>query len=238
MTLSYPIRLNKFVAHCGLANRRKAEGLISAGHIRINGKVELNPATRIQQTDEVTYKGKAINILAESHYLLINKPKSHKYNLVRSAHQKNLSNIIGGKIQAKLQCLGSFSDQDIGLVLLSNNPELIEKIDVGSKEIEQHYKIKFSKEIDEVELEAIKSKLISSKLIKRAAANLEEDPLYSIHLSFMGSLHVDLRAIFQKIGYKVLLMDRILMAGMTKKNLTRGFFRRLTVEEIRRLKYF
>ena len=234
----FPIRLSKFIAHAGITNRRKAGELVKNGLIKVNGKIAEKPGLRITEKDRVTYKGKRLTLIEEAQYLLINKSKSHLYSTEHLPNRKTLFDIIGTKVSGKLNTIGHFMDEDLGLIILSTDFSFKQEIERDEKRFDQHFKIKLKTKSEVPKSEEIMKKLMLPKTVQIKALYLSDDPLYHFNLSMVSPLAFTIREAFHQAGFPIEQLDRVNLAGMSKKNLSRGFFRHLMEAEVRRLRYF
>lgn len=236
----FPIRFNKFIAHAGICSRRKAAELIKDGQVKLNGKVHLNPATLVGPQDKVHYKGKLLQIEQQKVYLLLNKPKNVITTLSDEKGRKTVMDIVKGKVKERIYPVGRLDRATTGLLLLTNDGDLAKKLSHPSHRVMKIYNVELDTELQEsdrikilegLHLEdglAIVDKLDYIKNEPKTRCGIE------IH---MGKNRI-IRRIFAHLGYEVVKLDRVYYAGLTKKDLPRGWSRFLKKQEVIMLKHF
>lgn len=234
------MRLNKYIAHSGICSRRKAGDLVKAGEIKVNGKVEINPAIIVEDGDTVEYQGKALQPEVKKVYLLLNKPKNTVTTLDDEKGRKTVMDLVSKKVEERIYPVGRLDRMTTGLLLLTNDGDLAKKLSHPSHEVKKAYHVVLDKEISEADLELI-----------RAGLTLEDgdtqvdgvDYIKGANRNEVGiQIHIGrnriVRRIFEHLGYNVVHLDRTYYAGLTKKDLKRGWSRFLTKQEILMLKHF
>ncbi len=241
MTVENPdeIRLNKYIAHCGITSRRKAAELVKNGDIFINEKRITDPFIPVKSTDKVTYKGKLIKPQKNLVYILMNKPKNTITTLSDEKGRKTVMDIIGNKVKERVYPVGRLDYKTTGLLLLTNDGDLATKLAHPSHRVPKVYQAKLNKELSPQDLVAI-----------RNGFDLDDGPVEVDWIQFAGedktliSLEIHMgknrivRRIFEHFGYEILTLDRVYYAGLTKKDLPRSWFRHLTEKEVIMLKHF
>lgn len=234
------MRLNKYIAHAGICSRRKAADLVKAGEIKVNGKVEINPAILVEEGDEVEYQGTVLHPEVKKIYLLLNKPKNTVTTLEDEKGRKTVLDLVRKKAEERIYPVGRLDRMTTGLLLLTNDGDLAKKLSHPSHEVKKAYHVVLDREVSESDLEAIRKGLILEDgdtpvdgvdYIKGAGKN---EVGIQIHI---GRNRI-VRRIFEHLGYKVEHLDRTYYAGLTKKDLKRGWSRFLTKQEILMLKHF
>jgi len=234
------MRLNKFVAHAGIGSRRKAADWVKAGKVKVNGVVEINPAYVVQDNDVVLFEDKEITPQKNRVYILMNKPKNTITTMDDEKGRKTVMDILKGKIKERIFPVGRLDRDTVGLLLLTNDGDLAKKLTHPSHEVAKIYEAVLDKVIADKDFEKIKKGL-----------ELEDGPAAVDWINFPDpknkrivrlEIHIGrnriVRRIFQHVGYTVEKLDRIYFAGLTKKDLSRGFWRHLRKEEVRMLKHF
>ena len=235
----FPMRLNKYVAHCGICSRRKAVDLIKNGLIKINGEIEENPATLIASSDKVLFKDKLIQPSKEYIYILMNKPKDVITSTKDERGRKTVMDLLRRDYE-RLFPVGRLDRHTTGLLLITNDGDLAQKLTHPSFEIKKVYEVQLDKPLSKEDLLSIRSGL-----------ELEDGPVRVDAINFIeskGHEHVEIsihigrnrivRRTFEHLGYHVRKLDRTFYAGLTKKDLKRGWYRPLSRQEIIRLKHF
>jgi 23S rRNA pseudouridine2605 synthase len=228
------MRLNKYLAHAGISNRRKAEEIIAQGVVKINGVVVTNPAHKVSISDHVTLLDKTIKA-EKKIYLVLNKPRKFSVNPGNSS--KNVQEIVknaGAKAgighQPEIAASDNYADTDLGLLVFTNDSEFIGNL----QKAYAVYKISLSNSINEKELAALKKKIEKASAatrIKELALPLLGD---NTVLGIEGEgVNIDsLKQVFFQSGHEVVQTDRVLLSIITKKDLPRGKWRFLSEKEI------
>ncbi|MBK9735708.1 MAG: rRNA pseudouridine synthase [Saprospiraceae bacterium] len=234
------LRLNKFIAHCGICNRRKAADLIKKGEISVNEVVERNPFYELQNSDKVYYKGKLVEIEEVKVYLLFNKPKNMVISHPGEANKPDVMTLIRKKTDIKVELLDMPQETTAGLVILTNDNQVLDKYHHPDHRIKKMYHVLLDKEISDEDLFQIREGIRSTSGkynitgIDRIEDLGEQALGVEIHIGNDSTLY----QLFEKLGYVVTKMDRTYYAGLTKKDLKRGWSRFLTEKEVIFLKHF
>lgn len=234
------MRLNKYVAHCGICSRRKAGDLVKNGEVRVNGEVEKNPAILVEEGDVVEYKGKQIKPEEKMVYLLMNKPFGVITTLSDEQDRKTVMDILKQKVKERIYPVGRLDRNTTGLLLLTNDGDLTKKLSHPSHMVKKIYEVKLDRPLLQNDLEKIrkglklKDGLAEVDAVSYVKDKTERDIGLEIHI---GKNRI-VRRIFEHLDYSVERLDRVYYAGLTKKDLPRGFSRHLTEQEIIMLKHF
>lgn len=234
------MRLNKYVAHSGVCSRRKAAELVKAGKIKVNGEVETNPGYEVQPRDKVEYNGRRLRRETKMVYILMNKPKNVVTTTSDERARTTVMDILKGKVTERVYPVGRLDRNTTGLLLITNDGQLAKKLSHPSHRVKKQYHVVLDKEVTAEHLEQI-----------RAGITLEDGPVQVDDIDWIiGSdnsevgieIHIGrnriVRRIFESLGYVVERLDRVFYAGLTKKDLPRGWFRHLKEKEIIMLKHF
>jgi len=234
------MRLNKYVAHCGLCSRRKAAEWVKAGKIKVNGEVQDNPAVLIGDDDIVEYNGKRIELEEERVYLLMNKPKNVITTKDDPQGRKTVMDLVQGWTDARIFPVGRLDRNTTGLLLLTNDGDLAKKLTHPSHEIQKVYEVELHTEVELEDLKRLREGLtLDDGPAEVDAANyIERKPKTWVSVQLHIGRNRIVRRMFEHLGYRVIKLDRVILAGLTKKALGRGRVRPLREEEIRRLKHF
>ena len=234
------MRLNKYIAHCGICNRREANAVVKGGLVKINDEVIKNPATKVQEGDVVKYRNHVVAPREPMVYVLMNKPK--KVSLQDEDNvRKSVLDIVQPKYEQSLIPIGHLGTMDVGLVLLTNDETLIEKLQDPNLEYTSIYHLVLDKEFSVEDIIRIqeRDRVGASPLGIEAIDFLkpEEDRTeIGIELS-KGSSQI-LHTLFQEMGYIIEKLDCMNFANLTKKDLPRGWFRNLVHKEIVLISHF
>lgn len=234
------VRLNKFVANAGIAARRKADELIKEGQISVNGKVVLEPGFRIKPKDKVTYKGKIVEG-EKLFYVLLNKPKGVITTTSDEKDRKTVMDIVDIRKSVRMFPVGRLDRNTTGLLLITNDGDLSQQLAHPSSKITKVYQVELDKALTEADLNKIKQGLTLEDglaLVDEVAYTLPRGDDRHVGIELHIGKNRIVRRIFEHLGYEVKKLDRVLYAGLTKKNLPRGKWRFLTEKEVIFLKYF
>ncbi len=231
--------LNKFIAHCGVCSRRDAVALISDGKIKVNGIVATEPGYKILPNDEVVYNNKKIFVTKNLVYILLNKPKDYITTTDDPEGRKTVLQLIQKATEERVYPIGRLDRNTSGVLLLTNDGDLTQKLSHPSYEIKKVYEVKLDKLLTKNDFEKILKGLVledgAVKVDSLAYADAKDKSIIGIEIHSGRNRIV--RRIFESLGYDVKGLDRVMYAGLTKKNVERGKWRYLSEKEIRLLKY-
>lgn len=227
------VRLNKFLAHAGIASRREADNLIAAGLVEINGKVITEMGYKVQDADEVKFSGELIKA-EKKIYLVLNKPKGFITTTDDPKARKTVMELVGNAGSQRFYPVGRLDRKTTGVLLFTNDGDLAKKLTHPSHGARKIYEVALDKKLTNGDLTKIASGL-----------ELEDGPIQVDDIQFIEGksknnvgliLHSGrnriVRRIFDHLGYEVTKLDRVFFAGITKKNLNRGQWRHLSEKEV------
>jgi len=233
------IPLNKYLSHSGVSSRREAAELIKQGKVMLNGKVVTEPGTKVSKQDVVKVGGKKITISRNFVYILLNKPKDYITTTDDPLGRKTVLDLIRNATTERVYPVGRLDRNTSGVLLLTNDGDLAQKLAHPKHEIKKIYHAVLDKVLSKSDFDAI-----------AAGVELEDGPAYvdalayadakdktQIGLEIHSGRNRIVRRIFEHLGYDVKGLDRVMYAGLTKKNVQRGKWRLLSEKEIRILKY-
>jgi len=234
------MRLNRFVAHCGIAARRKCDEFIKDGLVKVNGKVIIEPGFRVKDSDKVSFKGKKIQPITNRVYVLMNKPKNVITTTNDEKGRKTVMDIVKSKVKERVYPVGRLDRNTTGLLLLTNDGDLAKKLSHPSYEVKKIYHVQLDKLVSLEHISQIRKGL---KLDDGLAPVDKVSHLKGKEKNLVGiEIHIGrnriVRRIFESLGYVVVKLDRVYYAGLTKKDLPRGWFRELSEKEIIMVKHF
>lgn len=237
---SFPMRLNKYVAHCGVCSRRQAIEYVKGGMVSVNGAVVTEPGVEVQATDRVTFKGQVIKPEERKVYILMNKPRDVITTLSDEKGRKTVMELLKGKVRERIFPVGRLDRNTTGLLLLTNDGDLAEKLSHPSKQVRKIYHAVLDKSLDKKDLERIKNGIdLDDGPIKVDGIDyVDGAPKSEVGIEIHSGRNRIVRRIFEFLGYEVVKLDRVVYAGLTKKDLPRGFWRYLTEREVIMLKHF
>ena len=231
---SKSIRINKFIALSGHCSRKQADDLIIKGKVKINGKRCSQLGLIVDLNDFVTVDGKSI-IPERKQYILLNKPKG--FSIKNNIKGKTVNDLLK-KIEEKLFPVGELDCDTSGLLLLTNDNKLLEKLISPSLKLKKIYSVMLNEAISKNDVEIIKSGFIidNKKISIEKVIKLENDNEIGIEIN--GDENEIFDKIFDKINLKIIKLDRVMIGPLTKKDLPRGKWRSLKNNEVRNLKSF
>lgn len=234
------MRLNKFVALCGVASRRAAADLIKEGHVTVNGNVSTEIGYRVLPKDVIAYKGKTIALEAKKIYILMNKPKDTITTASDEKGRKTVMDIIRRTIQERIYPIGRLDRDTTGLLVLTNDGDLAQKLSHPSYKVKKLYHAVLNKPLTAADLKQITEGLkLDDGIAEVDAINYAEGASKN---ELMIEIHIGknriVRRIFEHLGYEVEKLDRVYYGGLTKKDLPRSGYRTLTEREVIMLKHF
>jgi 23S rRNA pseudouridine2605 synthase len=232
------LRLNKYISNSGICSRREADSLIQKGEIQVNGEVILEMGYKVQRIDKVTYKGKLIHP-EKPVYILLNKPKDFITTTEDPEDRKTVMHLIKNACDERVFPVGRLDRNTTGLLLFTNDGELAAKLSHPSNQIKKIYQVTLDKPISKNDEEAILGGLV----LEDGPVEVDDMQVLSKDRTILGlEIHAGrnriVRRIFAHLGYEVVNLDRVVYAGLDKKDLPRGRFRFLSEKEVIRLKYF
>lgn len=241
------IRLNKYLSHAGIASRRKADELIKEGRVRVNGTVVTEMGHKIKATDKVEFDGGSIS-LEKKFYILINKPKDFITTVSDERGRKTVMDLIRAsyaqmktKVRPRLYPVGRLDRNTTGVLLITNDGELAQKLTHPSSEIQKIYHVVLDKKLLKEDFDKIAE---AGVVLEDGIAEVDEiaypNPKNKaeVGLKIHTGKNRFVRRLFEALGYEVVKLDRVYFAGLTKKDLPRGRWRFLNEAEVRLLKHF
>ncbi|MEY3324129.1 MAG: hypothetical protein RL316_1465 [Bacteroidota bacterium] len=232
--------LNKFIAYGGVAARREAAELVKKGIVKVNGVVITEPGHKVLPTDVVTVNGKKITRQRELIYILLNKPKDYITTTDDPQKRKTVLDIIGKATRERIYPVGRLDRNTTGVLLLTNDGELAQQLTHPSNQIKKVYQVTLDKPLEKADFEQILKGVVLEDGPAPVDVLAYTDPRdkRNVGIEIHNGRNRIVRRIFEHVGYDVKNLDRVLFAGLTKKNVDRGKWRYLNEKEIRTLKHF
>jgi len=234
-----PMPLNKFLAHAGICGRREAAEIIKLGQVTVNGDTIFEPGFKVLGNEDVKWKGKRIFIQKNLVYILLNKPKDYITTSKDPEGRKTVLDLIKDAAQQRVYPVGRLDRNTTGVLLLTNDGALAQKLTHPSFQVKKVYEAKLNKPLAKADMEALITGFqLEDGFIKAdsvAYADAKDKSVIGIEVHSGRNRIV--RRMFEHLGYDVKALDRVLFAGLTKKNVDRGTWRYLNEKEIRNLKY-
>jgi len=232
------IRLNKYISNSGVCSRREADKLIEAGAVSVNGKIVTELGTKVGPNDKIKYGDQTIS-REKPRYILLNKPKGYITTMEDPENRKTVMLLISGACRERVYPVGRLDRNTTGLLLFTNDGNIAKKLTHPRYGIRKIYHVELDKPLIKADMVKIESGL-----------KLEDGPIKVDQIEYIGDgkdkkmIGVELhsgqnrivRRIFEHFEYKILKLDRVYYAGLTKKNLSRGHWRFLEEQEVNMLK--
>jgi 23S rRNA pseudouridine2605 synthase len=231
------IRLNRYISNSGMCSRRDADIYIQSGNVKVNGEVITEMGYRVKLSDSVQFDG--VNITPEKkEYILLNKPKNFSTSGDDAAGAANVLDLVRNATKANLMPVGRMDKTTTGLLLFTNDTEIVQKFTVPNQRSSKVYQVTLDKNLKFEDLEKIQKGLTieDHKVFVEEITYIEDQPKSEIGIKMKTSNVKVVRKIFEHFKYDVLKVDRVTFAGLTKKNLPRGDWRFLTEQEIINIK--
>ena len=231
--------LNKYIAHGGICSRRDAADLIRAGKVTVNGKPVNEPGTKVLPTDLVKVNGKKITISKNFVYILLNKPKDYLTTMDDPQGRRTVIDLIRAATTERVYPVGRLDRNTSGVLLLTNDGDLAQKLAHPSHEIKKVYHVTLDKALTKGDFD----KIVGGVTLEDGPAHVDvlayadAKDRSQVGLEIHSGRNRIVRRIFEHLGYDVRGLDRVMYAGLTKKNVQRGMWRLLSEKEIRILKY-
>ncbi len=232
--------LNKFIAHAGVAARRDAAELVKKGLVKVNGELVTEPGHKVSVKDDIRVNGKKVFLAKNLVYILLNKPKDYITTTDDPQKRKTVLDIIGRATNERIYPVGRLDRNTSGVLLLTNDGELAQKLTHPSNEVKKVYHVTLNKPLEKEHfdqiLKGIKLEDGPASVDVLAYADIKDKTQIGVEIHSGRNRIV--RRIFEHFGYDVKGLDRVVFAGLTKKNVDRGKWRFLTEKEVRTLKHF
>ena len=232
-----PIRLNKFLANAGICSRREADEFITAGVISVNGVVVTELGTKIQRTDEVKFHDQPVSIERKT-YVLLNKPKDCVTTSDDPQARKTVMDCVKDACKERIYPVGRLDRNTTGVLLLTNDGDLASKLTHPKFLKKKIYHVYCDKNVTKADLDQIAAgiTLEDGEIRADAISYASETDKKQVGIEIHSGKNRIVRRIFESLGYKVIKLDRVYFAGLTKKGLKRGDWRFLTEQEVNMLR--
>ncbi len=232
------IRLNRFISNAGICSRREADELIRAGAIRVNGKIVTELGVKVSRTDKIQYGDQTLR--AEPMvYVLLNKPKGYITTVDDPDDRKTVMTLVKDASRYRIYPVGRLDRNTTGLLLFTNDGDLAKKLTHPRHRIDKLYHVELDKNVSKNDLLTIAGGVeLEDGFVKvdEIAWVAGADSKKEVGIRLHSGKNRIVRRIFEKLDYKVVRLDRVIFAGLTKKDIPRGRWRHLTKEEVNRLK--
>jgi 23S rRNA pseudouridine2605 synthase len=231
--------LNKYIAHAGVCGRREAAELVKDGKVTVNGDKIFEPGYKVSSSDKVIVKGKQVFLQRNAVYILLNKPKDFLTTSSDPQGRKTVLDLVKQATTERVYPVGRLDRNTTGVLLLTNDGELAQKLTHPSFEIKKIYEVTLDKAVTKKDLESITEGITLEDGFVQADAvgytDAKDKTVVGIEIHSGRNRIV--RRIFEHLGYDVKNLDRVMFANLTKKNVERGKWRLLQEKEVRLLKF-
>ena len=231
------IRLNKFIAHAGICSRREADMHIKIGSVKVNNKVMTEMGYKVKPTDEVQFDGQRLQAEKPT-YVLLNKPKGFITTTRDEKGRKTVMDLVANATKARIVPVGRLDRPTTGLLLFTNDGHLAKKLTHPSTGVKKLYHVVLDKNVSGQHLQSIKAgiKLDDGSIKADEVSYVQGASKREVGIALHSGRNRIVRRIFESLGYEVITLDRVLFAGLTKKDLPRGHWRHLSQTEVQQLK--
>jgi len=231
------IRLNKFIAHAGICSRREADMHIKIGSVKVNNKVMTEMGYKVKPTDEVQFDGQRLQAEKPT-YVLLNKPKGFITTTRDEKGRKTVMDLVANATKARIVPVGRLDRPTTGLLLFTNDGDLAKKLTHPSTGVKKLYHVVLDKNVSGQHLQSIKAgiKLDDGSIKADEVSYVQGASKREVGIALHSGRNRIVRRIFESLGYEVITLDRVLFAGLTKKDIPRGHWRHLSQTEVQHLK--
>ncbi|MFZ3563338.1 pseudouridine synthase [Tenacibaculum finnmarkense] len=231
------IRLNKYISNSGICSRREADTYIEHGSVFVNGNLMTQMGYKVQPTDEVRFDGTLISI-EKKRYILLNKPKNYITTMEDERGRKTVMELVDNATKERIYPVGRLDRNTTGLLLFTNDGELAKKLTHPKHNVRKLYHASLDKKLSISDLDKLRGDVIieGKKVFIDAVSYVEGERKTEVGIEIHSGRNRIVRKIFENFGYAVTKLDRVVFAGMTKRNLPRGRWRELTEQEVNTLK--
>jgi len=231
------IRLNKYIANAGVCSRRDADKLIENGEITVNGKVITQLGTAVTLNDDVRYNNERLNP-EEKVYVLLNKPKGYVTTVEDKHAKQTVMDLVEDACDQRIYPVGRLDKQTTGLLLLTNDGELTKKLTHPKYNVKKIYHVFTDKPVFASHIDQLASgiTLDDGPIHADAISFVEKEDKTQVGIEIHSGRNRIVRRMFEHFDYKVMKLDRVYFAGLTKQGIPRGKWRYLSDKEVTRLK--
>jgi 23S rRNA pseudouridine2605 synthase len=228
------IRLNKYIANAGICSRREADKLIESGVIEVNGKIVKELGTKVSPNDVVKFDNRRLKS-EKKYYVLLNKPKGYITTTDDPFDRKTVMNLVSNACRERIYPVGRLDKDTTGLLLFTNDGELAKKLTHPRHKIRKIYHVVLDKPLSKPDMKKIGEGLTLDDgpvSVDKIAYSSESSSRKELGVELHSGRNRIVRRIFESLDYKVVKLDRVIFAGLTKKDIPRGKWRNLTEKEV------
>ncbi len=227
------IRLNRYLANSGVCSRREADVYIAAGNVTVNGKPVTEMGFKVAKGDVVKFDGRLLNP-EKKEYILLNKPKNFITTTSDEKGRRTVMELVSNASRARLVPVGRLDRNTTGLLLFTNDGDLTKKLTHPKHGVRKIYHVELNKNLKSDDLRQIREgiELEDGMVTVDDVSYIENSPKKEVGIAIHSGKNRIVRRIFEHLGYDVIKLDRVVFAGLTKKDLPRGHWRPLTKQEV------
>lgn len=231
------LRLNRFLSNAGIASRREADTLITAGLVTVNGQVVTELGTKVFPTDDVRFEGQRIKA-EKKVYLLLNKPTKFITTTDDPRERDTVMQLIAGACRERLYPVGRLDRNTTGVLLFTNDGDMAKKLTHPSHGAKKLYHVTLNKKLAAADMKKIREGVMlqEGRAMVDDISYVEGTTTHEVGIEIHIGWNRVVRRIFEELGYEVIKLDRVMFAGLSKKKLPRGHYRFLTEKEVSILK--
>ena len=228
-----PLRLNKYLANAGICSRREADQFIQAGVVKVNGEVVTELGTKVKRTDTIHFHDQLVT-LEKKVYVLLNKPKDYVTTSDDPQARKTVMDLVKNCCRERIYPVGRLDRNTTGVLLFTNDGDLASKLTHPKFLKQKIYHVFLDKNASSADLQKIADgvTLEDGEVHADAISFASETDKKQVGIEIHSGKNRIVRRIFESLGYRVLKLDRVMFAGLTKKGLKRGDWRFLTEQEV------
>jgi 23S rRNA pseudouridine2605 synthase len=227
------IRLNKYISNSGVCSRREADTYIAAGNVTVNGETVTEMGYKVKRNDVVRFDGRLLNP-EKKEYILLNKPKNFITTTSDEKGRRTVMELISSATNARLVPVGRLDRNTTGLLLFTNDGDLAKKLTHPKYGVRKLYHVVLDKNLKAADLKKIRDgiELEDGLISVDEISYIQTAPKKEVGIEIHSGRNRIVRRIFEHLGYEVTKLDRVIFAGLTKKDLPRGHWRHLSRQEI------
>lgn len=227
------IRLNKYIANAGICSRREADTFIAAGNVTVNGKPVTEMGYKVKKTDDVRFDGRKLNP-EKKEYVLLNKPKNFITTTRDEKGRRTVMELVSSASNNRLYPVGRLDRNTTGLLLFTNDGDLAKKLTHPKHGVRKIYHVFLEKNVSIADIRKIREglELEDGKIEVDEVDYVSGASKKEVGIEIHSGKNRIVRRIFEHLGYEVSKLDRVVFAGLTKKDLPRGHWRFLTEQEV------
>jgi 23S rRNA pseudouridine2605 synthase len=231
--------LNKYIAHSGVCARRDAAELVKQGKVTVNDELIIDPGTKVSPYDIVKVSGNTLTISKNFVYILLNKPKDYITTSEDPQGRKTVLDLVRTATAERVYPVGRLDRNTSGVLLLTNDGDLAQKLSHPKHEIKKVYEVRLDRALTKADMEKIGNGIMleDGMIVPDVIAYADSKDKSIIGIEIHSGRNRIVRRIFEHLKYDVKALDRVMFAGLTKKDVQRGNWRFLKEKEVRLLKY-